>query len=206
MAARDEEGPDELIRVRGGEGRRHGEERREGISGMAGDPQCTGASPAGRQRQSRSSRSSTERWRDGRDEADRGGVGGKVVKGGGRRQGEDWIRVQGGAPKKKERRRQRRNKDRREMEREGRASRKVSWTMRIKLLLFLNSEKRQGDKDTIPPGSPWLRPGAELHEGGREGGSGREGAGGRRRQEEAGGGGRGSIIKLIPSQFPLGAK
>lgn len=35
-----------------------------------------------------------ERWRDGRDEADRGGVGGKVVKGGGQRQGEDWIRVQ----------------------------------------------------------------------------------------------------------------
>lgn len=45
----------------------------------------------------------------------------------------------------------------------------VSWTIRIKLLLFLNSGKRQGDKDTIPPGSPgcgWeLRKGEE---GGRE--------------------------------------
>lgn len=74
--------------------------------------------------------------------------------------------------------------------------------MRIKLLLFLNSEKRQDDKETIPPGSPWLRPGAELHEERREG----------RREQEDGrmegeaGGGRGSIIKLIPSQFPLGAK
>ncbi|CAG14023.1 unnamed protein product, partial [Tetraodon nigroviridis] len=55
----------------------------------------TGASPAGRQRQSRSSRSSTERWRDGRDEEDRGGLRrggwGKVLKGGGQPQGEDWI-------------------------------------------------------------------------------------------------------------------
>lgn len=75
----------------------------------------------------------------------------------------------------------------------------VSWTMRIKLLLFLNSEKRQDDKDTVPPGSPWLWLwlGAELRGGGREGV--------RRRRREAGGG-RGSIIKLIPSQFPLGAK
>lgn len=40
LSQRDEEGPDEPIRVRGGEGRRHREERREGISGMAGDPQC----------------------------------------------------------------------------------------------------------------------------------------------------------------------
>lgn len=78
----------------------------------------------------------------------------------------------------------------------------VSWTMRIKLLLFLNSEKRQDDKDTIPPGSPGC--GWELsrgEEGGSEGGKeGREGGG-----KEAGGG-RGSIIKLILSQFPLGAK
>ncbi|TNN64077.1 hypothetical protein EYF80_025695 [Liparis tanakae] len=52
----------------------------------------------------------------------------------------------------------------------------VSWTMRIKLLLFLNSKKRQDDKDTIPPGSPWLWLGAELRRGGKEG---------RREEEEA---------------------
>lgn len=72
--------------------------------------------------------------------------------------------------------------------------------MRIKLLLFLNSEKRQGDKDTIPPGSPWLRPGAELHEGGREGGS--------RREEEAGGGRRrqGVHHKINPFTVSSGCK
>lgn len=60
----------------------------------------------------------------------------------------------------------------------------VSWTMRIKLLLFLNSEKRQDDKDTIPPGSPWLWLGAELRRGGREGG--KEGRS-KEEEEEAGG-------------------
>ncbi|CAB1416846.1 unnamed protein product [Pleuronectes platessa] len=77
----------------------------------------------------------------------------------------------------------------------------VSWTMRIKLLLFLNSEKkkRQDDKDTIPPGSLWLGAECRGREARMEGGR-----GGSRRREEAGGG-RGSIIKLIPSQFPLGA-
>lgn len=77
----------------------------------------------------------------------------------------------------------------------------VSWTMRIKLLLFLNSEKRQDDKDTIPPGSPGYGWELQLRRGGRKGGK-----EGRSKDEEEAGGGRGSIIKLIPSQFPLGAK
>lgn len=48
-----------------------------------------------------------------------------------------------------------------------------------------------------------------MRRGGREGG--RKERKGRSEQEDGGmegeaGGGRGSIIKLIPSQFPLGAK
>ncbi len=60
----------------------------------------------------------------------------------------------------------------------------VSWTMRIKLLLFLYSEKRQDDKDTVPPGSSGC--GWELswgEEGGKEGRSEEEEEGGGRRRQ-----------------------
>jgi len=55
--------------------------------------------------------------------------------------------------------------------------------MRIKLLLFPNSEKRQDDKDTIPPGSPVC--GWELswgEQGGREQGRRGRRTGGRKKQ------------------------
>lgn len=45
----------------------------------------------------------------------------------------------------------------------------VSWTMRIKLLLFLNSENGRTTKTLFLLG-PWLWLGAELRRGGREGG------------------------------------